>query len=183
MTASYNRMDLSHEALCAWQQAHPELDPDRGKPGPTITVNHDYDTPAQKAELFRDELREELAEIKSEIHSQGAELINIRAEIEAIRSGLTTASQPAPAAGTFGEMMITSIIMTYDDAGKPAYKATGTPYNKFGVRVWDEVLPLLGIDPAELKPGPNPQAEIRARVLMKVNDEGKPAPQKITGKA
>jgi hypothetical protein len=145
-------------------------------------------TPAQQAARedaaqFRADLRADLAEIMDELHSQRAELINVRADLEAIRAGLQAASKPAPS-GTFAEMTIDNIIMTYDDKGKPAYKATGTPYNKFGVRVWDEVLPTLGIDPLTLKPGPNPQKEIRARVLMNEPEEGKTAqPRKITGKA
>jgi len=141
-------------------------------------------TPQQAAEQFRADLRADLAEIMDALHTQRAEMLNIRADLDAIRAGLTQASQqPAAPAGTFAEMMIDNIIMTYDDKGKPAYKATGTPYSKFGVRVWDEVLPALGIDPASLRPGPNPQpAPIRARVLLKVTDEGKTAPQKVTGK-
>jgi hypothetical protein len=143
-------------------------------------------TPAQQAaEQFRADLRADLAEIMDELHSQRAEIINVRADLEAIRAGLTQASQPAPAVGTFGEMMIDNIIMTYDDKGKAAYKATGTPYNKFGVRVWPETLPALGIDPISLRPGPNPQQPaIRARVLMNEPEEGKTAqPRKVTGKA
>ena len=147
--------------------------------------------PQQQAEAFREEIRRQFAMIEERLESMNEtalenhmELINVRADIEAIRTGLTQASQPAPAqVGTFQEMMIDNIIMTYDDKGKPAYKATGTPYNKFGVRVWDEVLPTLGIDPASLHPGPNPQHPIRARVQMKTNEEGKAAPQKVTGKA
>ena len=50
---------------------------------------------------------------------------------------------------------VDDLTMTYDDKGKPAYKAKGGRYAKFGVRVWPEVLPLLGIDAATLKPGPN----------------------------
>jgi len=143
-------------------------------------------TPAQQAaEQFRADLRADLAEIMDELRSQAAELVNVRADLEAIRDGLKQAiSQPAPVAGTFAEMVIDNIVMTYDDKGKPAYKATGTPYNKFGVRVWDEVLPVLGIDPTTLKPGPNPQpAPIPARVQIVTNDEGKLSPRKVIGKA
>jgi hypothetical protein len=149
-------------------------------------------TPAQQAaEQFREEIRRQFAMIEERLqdiaeltHENRANVINIGADLEAIRAGLTQASQPAPAAGAFSEMMIDNIIMTYDDKGKPAYKATGTPYNKFGVRVWDEVLPTLGIDPASLHPGPNPQSAIRARVLMNEPEEGKTAqPRKVTGKA
>jgi hypothetical protein len=59
-----------------------------------------------------------------------------------------------------------------------------TPYNKFGVRVWPETLPALGIDPLSLKPGPNAQTPITARVLMQISEEtGKSNPRKVTGKA
>jgi len=150
-----------------------------------MTTPNQPTTPAQQAaEQFRADLRADLAEIMDELHSQRAELVNVRADLEAIRAGLTQASQPAPTVGTFAEMVIDSIIMTYTDKGEAAYKATGAPYNKFGVRVWPETLPALGIDPNNLKPGPNPQAQpIRARVLMKTNESGQPAPQKVTGKA
>jgi hypothetical protein len=46
--------------------------------------------------------------------------------------------------------------MSYDDNGQPVYKAKGGQYSKFGVRIWPEVLPVLGVNPATLKPGPNP---------------------------
>ena len=136
-------------------------------------------TPAQQAEAFREEIRAAF----DLLHVEIAEL---RADLAQMREGLTHASQPAPItnSGQFTEMMIDNIIMTYSDKGEPAYKATGTPYNKFGVRVWPETLPALGIDPASLKPGPNPQpAPIKASVLMQVNEEGKASPRKITGKA
>jgi malate synthase len=123
----------------------------------------------------------EIRELFAELHTEIAEL---RAELHAMRGGLQTAATP-PAVGTFGEMMIDTIVMTYDDAGKPAYKAKGAPYQKHGVRIWDEVLPTLDIDPAALKPGPNAIEPIRARVQMNPpTEEGKTAqPRKVTGKA
>jgi len=135
-------------------------------------------TPTQPDRITAAEIRELFAELHTEI----AEL---RAELHTIREALHTAATP-PAVGTFAEMMIDCIVMTYDDAGKPAYKAKGAPYQKHGVRVWDEVLPALGIDPAALKPGPNPiTPAIRARVQMNPSTEdGKTAqPRKVTGKA
>jgi len=134
-------------------------------------------TPTQPDRITATETRQLFAELHTEI----AEL---RAELHTIREALHTAATP-PAVGTFSEMMIDSIVMTYDDAGKPAYKAKGAPYQKHGVRVWDEVLPALGIDPATLKPGPNTIEPIRARVLMNApTEEGKTAqPRKVTGKA
>lgn len=144
-------------------------------------------TPQQSAEQFRADLRADLAEIMDELHSQRAELVNIRADIEAIRAGLTQATQPAQTAGQFTEMWIDSILMNYDKKGKANYTASGEPYKQFGVRVWEEVIPLLGLDPLSLKPGPNPQIPaIRARVLLHEykTEAGEPkiAPQKVTGK-
>ena len=159
-------------------------------------------TPAQiEAEQFRAEIRATLKTIQSRIEQTTDRVMmieNIQADerntldeltkaIETVLHGIqhaATATPPTTNSGQFTEMMIDNIIMTYSDKGEPAYKATGTPYNKFGVRVWPETLPTLGIDPASLKPGPNPQpAPIKASVLMQVNEEGKASPRKITGKA
>lgn len=142
-------------------------------------------TPAQtEAEKFRAEIRASFTHLETLLDENRVEIAELRADLAQMREGLTHAAQPAPASGQFTEMVIDSIIMTYTDKGEPAYKATGTPYNKFGVRVWPETLPALGIDPASLKPGPNPQTAIRARVLMNQPEEGKTAqPRKVTGKA
>ena len=79
-------------------------------------------------------------------------------------------------------MIIDTIVMTYDDNGKPAYKGLGAPFQKFGVRIWDEIIPQF-VDPATLKPGKNPITPTPARVLMNTPEEGKTAqPRKITGK-
>jgi hypothetical protein len=129
----------------------------------------------QPDRITAQEIRERFEELAQQIEC-------LSGMVETIRNGLKTAATP-PAVGTFGEMMIDSIVMTYDDAGKLAYKAKGAPYQKHGVRVWDEVLPALGIDPASLKPGPNPIEPIRARVLMNPPQNDKPAqPRKVTGK-
>jgi hypothetical protein len=139
-------------------------------------------TPQQQAEQFREELRADIVAIL-------AELAELRADIVAIREGLTRASQPATATqpGNFAEMEIDAIIMSYDDNGKPTYKAKGAPYIKHGVRIWDEIIPRLDIDPASLKPGANPLPQpVRARVLMgeTTREDGTkaPSPRKVTGK-
>jgi hypothetical protein len=135
-------------------------------------------TPTPQADrITADELRRAFDQINARLDALTDTVVTITAGIQ------HAATATPPTAGTFSEMEITGIIMTYDDKGKPAWKAVGTPYNKFGVRVWDEVLPALGIDPASLHPGPNTINPMRARVLMKINEEGKPAPQKVTGKA
>lgn len=142
-------------------------------------------TPTQPDRITAAEIRELFAELNQNISALMFRVSDIESALEAMRGGLQTAATP-PAVGTFGEMIIDSIVMTYDDAGKPAYKAKGAPYQKHGVRIWDEVLPALGIDPATLKPGPNAiTPAIRARVLMNApTEEGKTAqPRKVTGKA
>jgi len=70
----------------------------------------------------------------------------------------------------------TSITLAHDDNGQAVYKIKGDRFTKFGVRVWPEVLPLLGINADELEPGPNPFNEV-VRALM-----GERGPRKIIGK-
>jgi len=48
---------------------------------------------------------------------------------------------------------------------------------KFGVRIWPEILPELGIDPDRLKPDPNP---VNLHVLALMGDKG---PRKVIGLA
>lgn len=146
-------------------------------------------TPTQPDRTTAAEIRDLFAGMTEDVERMERRLLGkietLTEELEAMREALHTAATP-PAVGTFAEMMIDCIVMTYDDAGKPAYKAKGAPYQKHGVRVWDEVLPALGIDPAALKPGPNPiTPAIRARVQMNPSTEdGKTAqPRKVTGKA
>ena len=56
-----------------------------------------------------------------------------------------------------------------DDNGKPVLKVRGGKFSKFGVRVWPEVLPMLGVDVADLKPGPN---QFNARVRAVLDEKG-----------
>lgn len=80
---------------------------------------------------------------------------------------------PAPATSNVRDIIAETLVMTYDDNGKPAYKVKGFPYSGFGVRIWPEILPALGVDPANLKPGSNPlPAGLIVRLAM--SDDGKP---------
>lgn len=96
-----------------------------------------------------------------------------------------TASQPTHGVtptngnGSYGyrDFACTTIILSYDDKGEATYKAQGVPYSKFGVRIWPEVLPTLGIDPAALQPGPNPFV---ANLRAEMGDKG---PRKVIGLA
>jgi hypothetical protein len=107
-------------------------------------------------------------------------LDQIEAEITALRDGLAAASQPQPAPAPAGQTVdfVASIILVgVDDNGLPTYKAKGGQYMKFGVRIWPEILPELGIDTASLKPGPNP---VNLHVLALMGDKG---PRKVIGLA
>ena len=92
------------------------------------------------------------------------------------------AAQPASApAGAFQDFESSAIIMTYNDKGEPAFKIVGFPFNTFGVRCWPETLPSLGIDPANLKPGPNPYAAQVRAMMVESSATGKLTPKKIIG--
>jgi hypothetical protein len=108
-------------------------------------------------------------------------LDQIEAEITALRDGLTAAaSQPQSAPASAGQTVVfwaTTLLVGMDDNGQPTYKAKGGQYAKFGVRIWPEVLPSLGIDPATLKSDPNP---INLNVLALMGEKG---PRKVIGLA
>jgi hypothetical protein len=100
-----------------------------------------------------------------------------------LREGLTAAASQPAASQQPGDreascketitFIANTLLMSYDDNGHPVYKAKGGQYQKFGVRVWPEVLPALGVDPASLKPGPNP-VNLKVNVLM-----GENGPRKV----
>lgn len=123
---------------------------------------------------------QEIRELFQDLHGEIEEL---RAEVHAMREGLQKAgTPPTPQVGTFQTMVIDTIIMTYNNNGKPAYKGLGAPFQKFGVRIWDEIIPQF-VDPAALHPGKNAIQPTPANVLMNTPKEGKTAqPRKVTGK-
>jgi hypothetical protein len=65
----------------------------------------------------------------------------------------------------------TVLVTTHDDDQAPSYRIRGHPFRKFGVRVWPETLPLLGLDPRDLRPGSN---AFSAMVRVELNEDGKP---------
>jgi hypothetical protein len=121
------------------------------------------------------------AELRQAFQALTERLDQIEAEISALREGLAVAAgqpQAAPApAGQTVDFVATVLLVGVDDNGLPTYKAKGGPYMKFGVRVWPEVLPALGLDPAGLKPGPNP-INLKVRALL-----GEHGPRKVIGLA
>ncbi len=121
-------------------------------------------------------------ELRAALRSMVERLDSIEEDLASIREGLAAAAahpaaaQAIPAAS--GETVVfeaVNLILSYDDAGNPVYKVKGGNYMKFGVRVWPEVLPALGIDPAVLKPGPNP-IKIKVTAIM-----GESGPRKVIG--
>lgn len=97
-------------------------------------------------------------------------------EVASLRDGLATAAAtPASPAGEYADFFASEIVMTYNDDGTPAFKAKGGAYLKYGVRIWPEVLPVLGLDPDQLRPGPNP-VRMQLRALM-----GERGPRKVVG--
>ena len=71
-----------------------------------------------------------------------------------------------------------AITMGQDDNGRVVYKVKGGQYGKFGVRVWPEVLPLLGVDIDGLTPGPN---AFTGRVRALLDETG--SAKKVVGPA
>jgi hypothetical protein len=134
----------------------------------------------QPDKITAQELRDQFAALHEEIQ-------DLRADIETLRAGLQAAATASPAATmsqvqTFGA---TELILGYNDRGEPTYKAKGIPFTKFGVRVWPETLPALGIDPSTLKPGPNPiDMTLCVQMITTTGEDGQPrtVPQKVIGK-
>ena len=98
------------------------------------------------------------------------------------------ASQPAATQqlpeGTYKDFTAEAVLLGYSDKGDPTYKLIGFPYTKYGVRVWPEVLPLLGIVADQLKPGPNPlNPPVNVRALLVDNESGTLSPKKVIGLA
>lgn len=124
------------------------------------------------------------AEFRETFQALTERLDQIEAEIASLRDGLAAAAgagqtlnaNPALSGDTVAFEAVT-LLMSYDDNGQPVYKVKGGQYMKFGVRVWPEVLPALGVEAASLKPGPNP-VSLRVRALM-----GEHGPRKVIGLA
>lgn len=121
---------------------------------------------------FMHELAEQIAELRQDLEGQAA------ARAVAAPAGPHIISAQSYVGANCVDFQAESIVVTTDEEGKPAYRVRGFPFVKFGVRAWTEVLPALGVDPAALKPGPNPFSALVRAVL---NEEGKP--RKVIGPA
>ena len=108
----------------------------------------------------------------AETLSRIAEALSRPAQVAA-PAAVSSQAQFAP--DGYVDFPATSITLAHDDNGQAVYKIKGDRYNKFGVRVWPEILPQLGIDVDQLKPGPNPFGAV-VRALM-----GEKGPRKVIG--
>jgi hypothetical protein len=116
------------------------------------------------------------AELRAAFQSLTERLDQIEAALTTLREGLTAAASQPAASQQPGETVKFDpniLLMSYDDNGQPVYKAKGGQYSKFGVRIWPEVLPILGVNPVTLKLGPNP-VNLRLVALM-----GEHGPRKV----
>lgn len=124
-----------------------------------------------------------------EVSGEAAESSALTAEgLSNLQQALATWSQPvvtgaastvtATPTGPTISFMAESISLGFDEkTGAPVYKIRGGSYQKFGVRVWQEALPLLGINPADLKPGLNAFCK---PVIALMGEKG---PRKVIGLA
>ena len=126
---------------------------------------------------------EEMRSFMSQVNSR---LRTIEDQLEAMQAGLQQASAPG-IAGSTSVFVADELVLDYMD-GKAVYKLRGNEYSKFGVRVWPEVLPQLGIDVDQLKPGSTRIEPVKVQVRLKeIKDDETgqvhQAPQKVIGKA
>jgi hypothetical protein len=102
--------------------------------------------------------------------------------IKLMQRPAAAAQQPAASTGsdpaTFSTFVATELIMGYTDDGQPTYKLIGTPWTKYGIKVWPEVLPTIDIDVASLRPGRNTIVPVNVKAL-----NGDKYPKKVIGPA
>ena len=99
--------------------------------------------------------------------------------IEAVRSGDSKSNGQTESInggqsngnGNIIEFDATEIVTTLDDSGeRKLFRIKGGHYTTYGLRVWPEVLPELGLDPDELPLGWTPYT---GRVRAIITDRGK----------
>lgn len=110
-------------------------------------------------------------------------LYEINDSLKRVASALETIPIPIASSQTLAGVSTitfhaTSVTIAIDESGKRIYRAKGDRFMKFGVRIWDEILPQLGLDPQQLQPGHNP---VSLMVQCACNSEGNP--KKVIGLA
>jgi hypothetical protein len=140
----------------------------------------DPTTPTQPDRITAAELRAKFIALDAKLEQMEIDVHQTSITLERIAAALASATlaasqqQQTPASSDQTVTFDCSIIVAgIDDNGQPTYKAKGGQYQKFGVRIWPELLPALGIDPAALKPGPN---QVNLRLVALIGETG---PRKV----
>jgi len=129
-----------------------------------------------------------LEALRSEIHfltEITQNNIDAQAEFTKVLQASFTKSADAQQAihtpnGLVVDFLAERITVASDEKGNPIYKIYGHPYTKWGVRVWPEVLPALGLHTNDLKPGDNPLPSLTVRAKLVDGKNGK-TPSKVIG--
>lgn len=117
---------------------------------------------------FREELNAGVSTIVAAIANQ--------AQAAQAAQAAAPATQASAPGGGYIDFMASTIVVTTNDEGERRYKIKGDQYSLYGVYVWPEVLPNIGINDADLDLGEN---EFTAMVRAILN--GNNQPKKITG--
>lgn len=138
-----------------------------------------------------------LSEILAALQAQKTMLAAILAELQASHTQTQTvdealtrlasvyqsgsASQPGQPTNRANTLVITvdTITKASDENGKLVYKARGGMYRTYGIRIWPETFPLLGIKPESLEYGQNQIEPVNMAAAC--NENG--SPRKIIGLA
>ena len=140
-------------------------------------------TPTTPDRMTAAELRAAFERLDEEMNHQ-LELINqVKSQLDTLTAGIQTAASASTQPHDSGEWVtfpMETLTLSTDEQGKPTYKARGGQFTKFGVRIWPEVLPALGLNFSSLAPGMN---QINPPVMVRalLGDTGQP--RKVTGKA
>jgi len=169
-------MEVTYQRAADTIQTPPEKDP-KTMTTPTQPQPADKVSAAELRAAFEG-LHCDIADLNTRIESIAEELNAIRS---ALASAATRPQQAASAAptGPTVDFMAEEISYSMDEAGHPVYKLRGGRFTKFGVRVWPEILPALGIDSKTLLPGANLLPALRVRAELTESGQ----PRKVIGLA
>lgn len=118
----------------------------------------------------------EISDASAQSSADAAEMLAKFGDAWSRPQPVTGIAAVAPAGATVA-FMAEVIVLGYDDKGAPTYRIKGGQYSKWGVIAYPEVMGLLGVDPATLKPGPNPFAKVVVALM------GEKHPKKVIGLA
>lgn len=104
-------------------------------------------TGSKNDDITKDQLRAMLRDLHTRMDG-------IEQALESMREGLQAAASRPTGDAPEEKFLAETVSKSIDQNGKVAYKMHGGRY-KLGVRIWPEVMPLLGVDESTLEHGPN----------------------------